>query len=1428
MRFDYSHLRFFSSNGTELPLVYDAPTITINNPTYKDEKGEYLIIRTEPGEISSMDDFIENVNLKRISLGKRFNGKEKPKSSLTINGKEYTDINVYPSALSYTDYTTSLGNEKYIDIDYPSLDKTTKQAFWTRYINKGLNIKELDFPTYKFRTKLSFDKVSTNLVETASIFVLVDNPEAKTLSDSSKFTTVYDLAQMEGYENVKEFMDRYQLMFFIDCREQSNFRFFTTNGDEVVWSDRYFIEFNNDNTVAVGDGNSGFRVDIGFTGEMEGVYEDTLHIVLIDKSTKNTDNDYPGDAYFIGQVTLNIETEGEDERYRTFFTNFGLPDPKYSNDVFSDTDINEAYPDYISINKHSKQLYLSYSEIFPYAGSYKALLNSIKMLGYDDIFFKEWYKEIGSTTNKGYVAYDMSYKHDKNSNTIANIPLEERIQLKKLNWISMMYRLNEELSVPIDRFGFPTVIEKSNYYNSGTLVKLMSLKKYLETYVLGANCRIMDVGGEGVVFERYNTAKYGTYQQVLEFTNEKGVSIEIDNPVAVISADSSSEVNVKVNTSSSYVKIADLESFKFSDYCEGYFDTDSTFHTTTDDVPYDTNNIYFGKTIELNDISNTLEIRCAGELDSFRLDKKYLTEESPDLIIDNGKIFFDPTQAKSMGRNSAFTYKNLPILQINQCIIKRYDNEVTGTIAEYFTVTRDINVDDSVSFIVTDKNGNRSELKDILTLLPPVFTESFNKPEVGETYTYETLDGTVCERTYGVYDHHIGENMEGFIGFVDVHNQNYGLRYTTDNIHNIPCFKIIGYTSNENYDLLQKDKEYFIEILDGKMIFADDDETLSITLKLNDDSNSIDVSARTLTTQQLPVTYKYANGSDSVTVFTNNTRYEQFCNDYTSFDYETAIEYNPIHPISLSRSGEYTVSALLYDEYNNVFCSSNNKTVNVITAKPKNINIYTTSDNGTHTVNDVDLAQCVYTYTPKRNIISSKIRASHENYDGNVDQNVFYHIEGKFSEERSNGILTTDVPVEARYAQISNTTDRFVLGGKINIDDRCAYIAYKTSSNDGHTYINDISTLQTVMSLYGIQYDHQHPENNAKSILDISKDEKYANNIGTLADVNISIYDNISEQLIEQLPGMLIPAKLTPTINAYYIIPTSDEDIDILENVTSLGCYDIYVTPSWAINTTHKYNNGSELRCSMDNTSISFPFINKLKYNSLLGLSYCGTREPKHYGHSVMLMGTKNNYNNDPTQILNSETLYPKRAIATHSCDDSSLYITPIDMNNVTYTVNLSNEHTMFTDTLYLAPSRHNANITQHIDAGFTSSIRNFDITKCQNCIMDVSDITGMSFEEHIIKDSDKFPQIVSESPVLLHIPSDSVSDDNNVTVNWKVHKQTSRTDKVDLYFEIYAIASKHVALNIKDKGIYDIEIICYDKHGNKHNKYISSAIIIK
>jgi len=63
--------------------------------------------------------------------------------------------------------------------------------------------------------------------------------------------------------------------------------------------------------------------------------------------------------------------------------------PKDFSALFKEIDINEDLPDWRILNPKSKHMILEHDKIMPYVGTYKALINAIKWLGYDDIYIRE-------------------------------------------------------------------------------------------------------------------------------------------------------------------------------------------------------------------------------------------------------------------------------------------------------------------------------------------------------------------------------------------------------------------------------------------------------------------------------------------------------------------------------------------------------------------------------------------------------------------------------------------------------------------------------------------------------------------------------------------------------------------------------------------------------------------------------------------------------------------------------------------------------------------------------------------------------------------------------------------------------------------------------------------------------------------------------
>ena len=210
----------------------------------------------------------------------------------------------------------------------------------------------------------------------------------------------------------------------------------------------YNIEYKSEAAFSLADAEvsttyvTPFSFSIGFCAETEGAYQNLLGIYV--RSLDNTDI-----AFFAGVISIKSEVEAEDERFRTLLGNFGIPDPISYSNLFAKQDFAEEGLDYKLINEKSKELFINYSDIFSYIGTYKALINAVKYLGYYDIVFKEWYTLLDTNdheTDIAVQAYDTNTgEYLKSKLAQYGVSIEDFHRYNKINKLSMIYHLNEEI-----------------------------------------------------------------------------------------------------------------------------------------------------------------------------------------------------------------------------------------------------------------------------------------------------------------------------------------------------------------------------------------------------------------------------------------------------------------------------------------------------------------------------------------------------------------------------------------------------------------------------------------------------------------------------------------------------------------------------------------------------------------------------------------------------------------------------------------------------------------------------------------------------------------------------------------------------------------------------------------------------------------------
>jgi len=205
----------------------------------------------------------------------------------------------------------------------------------------------------------------------------------------------------------------------------------------------------------------------------------------------------------LAEISLYGEVEGEDERLKTVLQNFGKKIDYDNEYIFRDSDIKEELTDYRLLNKKRKELLLEGDNIYPYLGSYRALINIINYFGYYDVRIKEYFLNVDqNSTNFGNYMHVLVPK-----DAIQREEVKEAWKIvpskvyKKTSLFGLFYDLNRTTDNE-DIYGIPEVVDAFDYSPEEVLIKLFGLKELLKKEYLPLNARIFDITGEGIYFER--------------------------------------------------------------------------------------------------------------------------------------------------------------------------------------------------------------------------------------------------------------------------------------------------------------------------------------------------------------------------------------------------------------------------------------------------------------------------------------------------------------------------------------------------------------------------------------------------------------------------------------------------------------------------------------------------------------------------------------------------------------------------------------------------------------------------------------------------------------------------------------------------------------------------------------------------------------
>jgi len=264
---------------------------------------------------------------------------------------------------------------------------------------------------------------------------------------------------------------------------------------------------------------------------------------------------------FYGQVV------GSDERLDVLTRNLGRAFLAEDSTILRNHDPDEPLPDYIEINEKRKELMVAGEEIFPYIGSYKGLIGALKFFGYQDLRIKEYwlnlnYQRVNLTPlqenkifldnynntktpnqtvliadvldneNSGKYRLEQTYGPNSDGEYVLDVSSENTLvpsrTYKKTSLFGLYYDINTTSSQE-DPYGYPVTPESFTFTQEEVLVKLFALKERLKQSYLPLNARIIDITGEGVYYNVYNTKAWSDTLERDEIDSGNNINF-ITNP----------------------------------------------------------------------------------------------------------------------------------------------------------------------------------------------------------------------------------------------------------------------------------------------------------------------------------------------------------------------------------------------------------------------------------------------------------------------------------------------------------------------------------------------------------------------------------------------------------------------------------------------------------------------------------------------------------------------------------------------------------------------------------------------------------------------------------------------------------------------------------------------------------------------------------
>ena len=245
--------------------------------------------------------------------------------------------------------------------------------------------------------------------------------------------------------------------------------------------------------------------NIGFSASEENSFVGKVNVYFKNNLSKD----------LIAEIFLFVDTVAEDTRLPLLLETLGHTLNNKDFLIFDSTNVKEEEIDFNIVNKKRKELLLEFHNIFPYLGSYKALINIIKFFGYESLTIKEYWKNVKvDSENFGkYRPVDIENVMLNSNNTEQLSDLFPSKVYSKTNKFGLYYQITEETG-EYDEDGLPITRETFQYTIDEILIKLYALKDKLKKYFLPLNSRIVDIVGEALYYTKIEINYWQSFNRI--------------------------------------------------------------------------------------------------------------------------------------------------------------------------------------------------------------------------------------------------------------------------------------------------------------------------------------------------------------------------------------------------------------------------------------------------------------------------------------------------------------------------------------------------------------------------------------------------------------------------------------------------------------------------------------------------------------------------------------------------------------------------------------------------------------------------------------------------------------------------------------------------------------------------------------------------